>query len=212
MAPSVMTRATAGGLFVSLLSVPYLYYADPGSPVLLWRIVLLPPVTIIVLQAGLAWTPLAEGRQMISRAPGWRELLLIVLLGFGIALADMFYLDAVLAEELPSYLPESRVEVLVRLPWSVLFQPLLLVAGVYGFAVRLGRRAWVGMGAVVLVQQLMLNAQTADAAPGRASVLILAAGVSALVDAAAYRRCGLIGPVLLAFVRTCRFLAVLPPG
>ena len=206
----VVVRAALGGLAVALLSAPYVWHADPRQPLVLLRLAFLPPLAIVALQMTLAWTPLAEGQPMLRARLSGKQWLILAVVGVVLAVVEALGLDPILGRDLPGYLPENRADVLIGLPWFALFQPLLFTAGVYAFAGRFWAQPWAGIGAVLLARVGLVAAQLPDALAAPPQALLLGgAALHGLVWGVSYRYCGFAGPVVLAFLTTCRFFVTL---
>ena len=210
MRKQTVLTALWGGLFVSLLCVPFVVVMtplNPPSPLRTLRLAFLAPVSILAFQVALAWTARTGGPGMLHWALRPGEWALLLGLGAGLAAFSCLVVDRILAVVFPDYFPGSVREVLLTLPWMGVFQPLVFVAAVYAFATRLVRRTAAAAAAVVLVHLGILWLQLPTGlAHGRQAQLFLLTGTYALILALAYRRYGIVGPVTIALLSYARHL------
>jgi hypothetical protein len=205
---SVMRQAALAGLLLTGACLPYVW-AQPGPPSLtLLRSVFLLPVAIVLFQAGIAWTPLAEGRPMFAPlTDAALPVLALTALFFGAI--ETRLLNPLLEQAQPGCLPRSAGELLVALPWLVGFQPLVLIAGIFAFVVRLSRSALAGTVAIVLLRQTAFLTQWHSATPALLLLILLVAGGNGLLLALTYRRLGYGGLCLAALLLELPLLAAL---
>jgi len=196
---SVMRRAAVAGLLLTLACLPYVW-AQPGSASLAWlRTAFLLPVAIVLFQAGIAWTPLAEGRPMFAPIAD-RALPFLALAALFIGSIETLLLNPLLEQAQPGCLPRSARELILALPWLVGFQPLVLIAGIFAFTVRLSRSALAGTIAIVLLRQTAFLTQWHSATPSLLLLILLVAGGNGLLLAVTYRRLGYAGLCLASLL------------
>jgi hypothetical protein len=196
---SVMLRAVAAGLILTGACLPYVW-SQPGPPALaLLRSTALLPIVIILFQAGLAWTPLADGQAMF-RSPADRDLPLFAVAALVVGVLGPAFLHPLLEQANPGCLPKSAGELLVALPWLAGFQPLLLIVGIFAFAVRLSRSALAGTAAVVLLRQAAFLTQWHSAATEILLLVLLMAGVTGVLLVLSFRRFGYWGLCLVSLL------------
>lgn len=209
MAANVVRQALLAGTVLAAACLPFLTSQAQPRPLLLLRVALLFPVAIVLFQAALAWTPLAEGRAMWVPLRPLRTVLAMA--GAAAVLAALYggIVDPHLSRLRPDYFPKDLRDWCANLPWVVGFQPLVLVAGVYAFTVRLAGKALIGTAAVVVVRQAaFLHHWQALPSPWLVPLLLLA-GAHGLLLAFAYRRLGYAGLVVVTLVIEARFLPAL---
>jgi len=202
-----LLNALSLGLSVAVLCVPFLILMTPAGPMRTLRIAFLVPLSIILFQVGIAWTPLAEGREMIRLNFDVASYLRLVLVSLVMAVVGRVAIDPMIALVAPNYFPETMRELVVSLPWMALFQPLVFVVGCYAFTVRLGRRPSFGLAAVVAGHQIIVFMQLdPEASVTLRAALVLVAGGYALALGLAYRAYGFIGPAIIAYVAQLRHI------
>ena len=171
------------------------------------RLAFLTPVSVIAFQAALAWTRRDAGNGMFTWSVDARHYAPLALSPI-LAAVSRLWVDPHLEAAAPGLLAASWQDLLVSLPWVVLFQPLLFVAAVYAFVTRLVHMPLVAMAAVVVVHQAVVMQQMhvviGDAA--LLAALMIVAGAYALLMALAYRTHGYVGVMLIALIRHARFL------
>ncbi|MBT3378241.1 MAG: hypothetical protein HN742_38315 [Lentisphaerae bacterium] len=199
------TGALSAGFIVSALCIPFLLTTTPPGTLRALRIAMLFPLAIILFQIGLAWTPLAEGRDMLRKDLPSATYLRLALAGIGLAVLGILIVDPLLARALPQYFPKSLGRLFCGLPWVALFQPLVFVVGCYAFTARLTRRPVAAVAAVILGHQGLLLLQLNDGIPVTlAAGLLIVSGAYALVLGASYRQYGYAGPAIIALISQLR--------
>ena len=204
-----MAGAVAAGLGAGALCLPYLrlHSAVPGLFEL--RVAFLFPVAILLFQAALAWTPLAGGRGAFdlpgSGRPYWRWPALLAGLAV-IAGLRVGWLDPLVESVRPGQIPASLPDWLITLPWVVLFQSLVLTAGVYAFAARFSGSVRAALAAVVLVRVLGAWMQWPDLPAAAWLILFPAAAGGALLQGWIYRTAGFTGLIAAGILLECRHL------
>lgn len=201
----IVSSALGAGLVVSVLCIPFLCTMTPPGTLRTLRIAALCPLSIVLFQIGLAWTPLAEGRAMVRRGLPANTYGRLALFGLLLACLGALIVDPLIARALPSHFPSSLAELFCSLPWVALFQPLVCVVGCYAFTARLTRRPVAAMAAVVLGHQGLLLLQLKDGTPVHlAATLLIVSGTYALILGASYRQYGYVGPTIIALISQLR--------
>ncbi len=206
MQAKIVVWALLLGSLVACLCLPYLHWKTPEPRLFLLRAHLLFPVAIILAQAALAWTPRIPGRNFVPPAWNRRQWLAIAVLALLAAMLLWRFLDPQVGRLYPGLLPRGWRACLLTLPWTALFQPLLLVAGVYAFAVRLTRREPVATAAVVLVHGLLLAQLRAGLEPFWFAANLLGGMLFALFQATAYKWQGYPALAAIGLITGLRFL------
>ena len=209
MARPVVLQALLGGVVLAAACVPYLLSQRQPQVLLLLRLVLLFPLTILLLQATLAWTGLAAGCEAFPRSRPLLVWLKFAVLAEVLAAVYGGVVDPALAPLQPGYYPAGFTEWLTGLPWVVAFQPLVLVAAVFAFAVRLSGSPVAAIAAVAVIRQAAVVYHWHSLPPLSLFLLLLLAGLHGVFVAVAYRRLGYPGAVLVALLLEARFLFVL---
>ena len=199
--------ALPSGLAIAATCMPFLVAMTPLGTLRTLRLTAVAPLSIVLCQIGVAWTPRADGTPMMRvRFPValWLRLLLA---GAALALLAGVCVDPLLSAFLPAYFPDSVQALVLSLPWVGLFQPLVFVVGCYAFAARLSGNAVTSLVAVVLGHQGLVLLQLAADLPAHATaLLLLSAGTYALAMGWSYRLYGFAGPAVLALsVQTRHF-------
>jgi len=206
MAKPVVLQAVIGGVLLAAACVPHLLGQRQAHGLLLLRLALLFPLVILLFQIMLAWTRLADGCEAFPRSrPPWVWL---EYAGLAAALAAVYggVVDPRLAALQPGYYPAGLTEWLAGLPWVAGFQPLVLVAAVFAFAVRLSGSTVAATAAVAVIRQaaVLYHWHSLPALP--LFLLVLLAGIHGVFVAVAYRRLGYPGAALVALILEARFL------
>jgi len=205
MKPATFRRALPGGLSITALCIPFLLAMGPPGGLRVMRIAFMAPISILLVQVGVAWTPLAGGQQMMRLDLTRTDYARIVLIAIGMAVLARLGVDPLLSLVMPDYFPRSFRALVLSLPWVALFQPVVFVAGCYAFAARLTRHPIAALACVVLAHQAVLFMQLDESMPARFSVPILAvAGAYGLLLGWSYRTYGLTGPVAIALASQLR--------
>jgi len=211
MQPATLRIAVPAGLIVALLCVPYVLVRSVHPELRTLRLVFLFPVTVLLAQISVAWTPLSGGSERFLRPLGLPSWGCLILVGLGLAVGKELCLRPLLlrlAADWPS--PASWGMLLVWLPWVALFQPLVFVAGCYAFAARLLHWRAAAPAAVVLAYQAVHVWQFGGGTPAWAVVLlVLLSGVYGLALALSYRRFGFAGPAVIVLVCQWRHAVLL---
>jgi hypothetical protein len=207
---STLKLALPLGLVVALAGLPHVWLNTPGGVLLGLRLAVLVPMSVVLMQIALAWTPLAEGRSALPATVAGRDLALFLPAPLLLVLPLALWLDPLLERARPEYWPLTFELRLAALPWIGLFQPLVLVAAVYGFAARVTRNATAASVVVVLVHQAAFFAHARPLPPDLLLTGLVTSGAGALLLAFCYRRLGLPGLAWSGLILAARHL--LPPG
>lgn len=202
----VMLHAAVAGVVLAALCIPYLRASTPSPALLQLRVAFLFPVFILLLQATLAWTPLAGGQSAAAppeRPAAWGWILPAIA---ALAAVRFGILDPLIERLRPGYLPATRAEWLVTLPWVACFQPLTMIAGVYAFTARFSRNPAVCVAAVVAVRIASVFPQWPDQPPATLAFFLVTGGASALLFGWIYRTGRLPALAVAAFILECRHL------
>lgn len=205
MKPETLKRALPAGLGTFLMCVPFVVVMTPPGQLRTLRVAFLAPVMILLFQVGMAWTPLAGGKDMLRLDLDRIACRRLAILSLVLACVTGICVDPTTARFFEGHFPASLYELLLGLPWVVVFQPLVLVVGAYAFAARLTRRPVVALVAVVVAHQGMLMLKAGEQVPvSTRALLVMAVGVYALIAACAYRAYGFVGPVVIELVGQLR--------
>ena len=192
------------GVVVALACTPYILHASEPGLLRVMQLVALPPISIVLLQISIAWTPHRRPYEVLACFGSPRSGVTLAGLGVLLSCGAMVLLDPFIGRVLPRYFPASPWLLVLSLPWIALFQPLFLVASVYAFACRLTRRPLWAVAAVILAHQGILLLQVKGMSTGLVPGLLLAAGLYGLVLAWSYHAHGLCGPAVIALLSQAR--------
>ena len=200
-----LRAAVVGGILLTAACTPYLLGKSPDPTLAAWRVGLLLPVATALLLMAIAWTHfLPQG----DAASAVRPFLLLLFVGTVLEALHSLLIAPMLAALRPDYYASTLTGWIVELPWLAVFQPLVLVAGVYAVVFRLSRRAGVAIAAVVLVRQLAAWNQWQDSLGTLQIILVLVmAGAQGLLLGVAYRRLGFPMLVVLGVLTALRGVA-----
>jgi len=201
MSRKVLTGATWAGVVTALLCLPYVCMETPPGEMRVLRIGFLLPVTILLYQVAIAWSPIPDGQPML-REPCRRDLHTAIAAGVVLGCLKWLAVDMWLQQWAPGGRANTLAELFAELPWVALFQPLAVVAAVYAFAVRLSRRPLWAKFAVILAYQGLLAAQLDGIQmPVNAKLaILLLAGLVGLVLGTLYQRMGWAGAVIVSTI------------
>ena len=203
--PRLLMVTVPLGAALALLCVPLIRTETPAAALQVLQLGALPVLCMLLLQAALAWTPVAVRR--LPGGPGggsawrWLELAALAALVTVLRTGSDLWLHRLL------FIPEIRDwgAFWRKLPFACLVQPLFLVVGVYAFAFRLSRQLQVPLVAVVLVHQTVVVLQFGRLlATVPLAGLVGLAGVHGFLSAVAYERYGAGGPFVLAALSFAR--------
>ncbi len=201
----LLPESTLVGAVIAVMNIPYLQQA--GIPRIGLTSAVLGSVSLVMWQAHRAWSSpfireriYDNGRTFGSRA--------IAAFYAPIFLIQIFFIDPWLAREIPGFRPADIREIVVSIPWVMLFQPLFLVAAQYAFSFRITGRHSMSMLIVVLLNQLLTMTKSWDFSGAVLAATVILSGVQSLFMVKVYQRSGFIGPALLSGLIYARFLCI----
>lgn len=205
MQGEVVWKATALGALLTLFSLPYLYSQSQHAPFGLLAALLF-PITVLLLQAALAWSRMAPAPAWLVAVSDRNAWLLLVVGAAILSLGQYAAFDDTMRVAHPDFFPRDRREWLEMLPWVVTVQPLITVAGIYAFAARFFRRFAVCAVALVVVRVLLFMSWRSLVPLPFFLMLEGAAVVCAGFLALTYSRLGLPGIWAATIVMQIRFV------
>ncbi len=203
---ATLKHAVPAGVTVAIFCIPYLLQAS-GNRLLLWlRILFIFPICIVLFQVAIAWSPRTSERPTLQLPRSFKCLLASLLFTIIVLAMYILYVDPQIKRTFAGSMEKALLEVVIALPWVTLFQPLVLIAALYGFVVRLLRNAIVAVIFIVFTHQLLIFLHYNSLVSSQLLfALMTITGIRAVLSAAAYHFMGYVGPILVSFIIFSRF-------